>query len=508
MKQSLQLKIGQHLAMTPQLQQAIRLLQLSTLELQTEIQEALESNLMLEVEDEASHLDKEETLNNANTQNDDNSSERANTADENESDSLEFSEKEQKIPDELPIDSEWDDHYETASYASSGGNTQNDEVTRDFTEYNSGDNQSLGAYLEEQLNLRSLSKTDFLIGTTIIDSINDDGYLEDSIENILEGLNVRITNPEMEISIEEVEAMLRLIQQFDPIGVAARDLRESMLIQLAEFENLTGLHNAKEIVDQHLTLLAAHDYNKLKKQLKLSDTELHDAVSVIQLLNPRPASQVSGTKAQYVIPDIFVKKQNGIWRVKLNPDITPKLGINKQYTSMIKRSDKSDDNNLLRSHLQEARWFIKSLHSRNDTLLKVAKSIVDRQRGFLEHGEEAMKPMVLRDIAEEVEMHESTISRVTTQKFMHTPRGIFEFKYFFSSHVATADGGECSATAIRAMIRKLIAAENIEKPLSDSKIADTLIATGINVARRTVAKYREAMAIPPSNERKRLNISP
>ncbi len=504
MKQSLQLKIGQHLAMTPQLQQAIRLLQLSTLELQTEIQEALESNLMLEAEDDNQAERQESNPQEAAQKEAKNNTEETSEPIESAAETLEFSEKEQQIPDELPVDSDWDDVFEP-SYSAPSGSGQHED-SRDFTEYNSGDDKSLNAHLLDQLNLRTLSDRDRLITTTIIGSINDEGYLEESVEEILSGLNDRIDTPEELITIDEVEAMLRLIQQFEPTGVAARDLPESLLLQLATSEELPGLDHAKEIISKHFNLLASHDYNKLKKQLKVSDKQLHDAVSVIQLLKPRPCSQISDARTQYVVPDVFVSKLNGVWKVKLNPDIAPKLGINQQYSSLIKRADKSDDNTLLRSHLQDARWFIKSLHSRNETLLKVATSIIEKQRSFLGYGEEAMKPMVLRDIAEELEMHESTISRVTTQKFMHTPRGIFEFKYFFSSHVATADGGECSATAIRAMIKKLIAAENTQKPLSDSKIAESLVANGINVARRTIAKYREAMTIPPSTERKRLHI--
>ena len=503
MKQSLQLKIGQHLAMTPQLQQAIRLLQLSTLELQTEIQEALDSNLMLEVEDDNHAGQRENNSQEGSQKEQKNSTEELTEPVETAAETLEFSEKEQQIPDELPVDSDWEDVFEPAYSAPSGSSQYED--SRDFTEYNS-DGESLNTHLLDQLNLRTLSDRDQLITTTIIGSINDDGYLEDSVEEILSALNDRIDTTEELITVDEVEAMLRLIQQFEPTGVAARDLPESLLLQLATYEELPGLNHAKEIISKHFSLLASHDYNKLKKQLKISDEQLHNAVSIIQLLTPRPCSQIADTRIQYVVPDVFVNKLNGVWKVKLNPDIAPKLGINQQYSKMIKRADKSDDNTLLRSHLQDARWFIKSLHSRNETLLKVATSIIERQRSFLGYGEEAMKPMVLRDIAEELEMHESTISRVTTQKYMHTPRGIFEFKYFFSSHVATADGGECSATAIRAMIRKLIATENTQKPLSDSKIAETLVANGINVARRTIAKYREAMTIPPSTERKRLHI--
>jgi RNA polymerase sigma-54 factor len=278
-----------------------------------------------------------------------------------------------------------------------------------------------------------------------------------------------------------------------------------MLLQLAHLDSDTpGLEEAKRLVSEHLHSLAAHDYTRIKRAMKISDEMLSMAVTLVQSLNPRPGAQLASPGTQYVVPDVFVRKVSGVWRVELNPDIAPRLSINSMYSGMVRRADKSADNNFLRTHLQEARWFIKSLQSRNETLLKVATSIVKRQRAFLDYGDEAMKPMVLRDIAEQLDMHESTISRVTTQKFMHTPKGIFEFKYFFSSHVGTADGGECSATAIRAMLRKLIAEENSQKPLSDNKIAAILGEKGINVARRTVAKYREAMAIPPSNERKRL----
>jgi RNA polymerase sigma-54 factor len=261
---------------------------------------------------------------------------------------------------------------------------------------------------------------------------------------------------------------------------------------------------ALRLVTHHLDLLGSRDFSQLMRRMRLSQPELQEVIALIQTLNPRPGSQIASNQAEYVIPDVYVSKRNGKWHVDLNPEAAPRLRINAQYAGLVKRADNSADNTYLRNHLQEARWFLKSLQSRNETLLKVARCIVERQRAFFDYGEEAMKPLVLRDVAESVEMHESTISRVTTQKYMHTPRGIFEFKYFFSSHVGTSDGGECSATAIRAMIKKLIAAETPSKPLSDSKIAAMLADEGIEVARRTIAKYREAMAIPPSNERKRL----
>jgi RNA polymerase sigma-54 factor len=299
--------------------------------------------------------------------------------------------------------------------------------------------------------------------------------------------------------------VLHRIQRFDPPGIAARDPGECLCLQLVQRPADTpGRDLARVLLERHLDLLAARDYATLMRRLKIDRDTLQQVITLIQSLNPRPGTALAGNTAEYVVPDVFVFKHNDRWRVELNPDNTPRLRINSQYSQLIRRADNSADNTSMRSHLQEARWFLKSLQNRNETLLRVATCIVEHQRGFLEHGEEAMKPLVLRDIAEALEMHESTISRVTSQKYMHTPRGIFEFKYFFSSHVSTSDGGECSAVAIRAMIKKLIGEENTRKPLSDNKIAELLEAEGINVARRTVAKYRELMAIPPSSERKQL----
>ncbi|MFT7672348.1 MAG: RNA polymerase sigma-54 factor [Gammaproteobacteria bacterium] len=310
-------------------------------------------------------------------------------------------------------------------------------------------------------------------------------------------------NPDLDL--DEVEAVLRLIQRFDPIGVAARSPSECMSIQLSQYDPLTPhLAKAKVLVDRYLENLASHDIALLKRRLQASDQELSDIIKLIQTTNPHPGHLVSETHAEYIVPDVFVIKRSGQWQVSINPDNSPRLKVNDQYAGMIKRSDNSEQNTYLKDHLQEARWFIKSLESRNDTLYKVANEIIKQQHRYLDYGDEAMQPMVLRDIAEKLDMHESTISRVTTNKYMHTPRGILEFKFFFSSHVSTADGGECSATAIRAIIKKFVAAELPQKPLSDSKIATLLGEQGINVARRTIAKYREALNISPSNERKRL----
>ncbi len=490
MKTSLQIKMGQSLTMTPQLQQAIRLLQLSSLELQAEVQEALESNMMLEEVSEdytAEHKINKETP-----------EEQAN-AELKPKEEKEASSDTDNIPDDLPVDSAWEDIYD--------GSTNFNKSNAESSTYNLIENQdsqekSIQEHLLWQLNLTPISDTDKAIAVAIIDALDDDGYLTCTNEDILESLDLP---DEAEVENEEVEAVLRLIQAMDPTGVAARDLRECLLLQMAQLDPETEwLTEAIHLVKNHLDSLGSHDFNTLLRKMKLQREELQKVVELIQSMNPRPGGQVQETRTEYVVPDVYVKKVKGVWKVDLNGEALPQLRINSSYASMIRRSDNSADNNSLKTHLQEARWFIKSLQSRSETLLRVATAIVERQRAFLEYGEEAMKPLVLHDIAEILGMHESTISRVTTRKYMHTPRGIFELKYFFSSHVSTNYGGAASSTAIRALIKKLISAEEASKPLSDSKIAGLLSEQGIKVARRTVAKYREAMSIPPSNERKRL----
>ncbi|MEQ1619939.1 MAG: RNA polymerase factor sigma-54 [Methylococcales bacterium] len=481
MKQSLHLKLGQQLAMTPQLQQAIRLLQMSTLDLQQEIQQALESNMMLEI-------------------NEDESIGELNTRDKKaENTDLVTSEGSQTdIPDELPVDSSWDDIYDNTFEANSSSSNNDDgndyEVLRSKS-------STLLDHLLWQLELTSFSERDHAIAMSIIDSINDDGYLISSPKDIFEGLLSQLDD----LELDEVMAVLHGVQNFDPAGVAAIDLADCLHIQLQQLPESTPYrHEALIIVSEHLDMLASHEQTKLMRKLDITERQLDGVVALIRTLDPKPGAQIQDSDSEYVVPDVYVIKQNGQWQVNLNPDIAPKLRINPFYSAMIKRADNSQDNTCMKDHLQEAKWFIKSLHSRNDTLLRVARSIIEKQTGFLEHGSIAMRPMVLRDIAEELKLHESTISRVTTQKFMHTPNGIVEFKYFFSSHVSTDGGGECSSTAIRAFIKELIGNENPSRPLSDNKMADLLKEKGINVARRTIAKYREAMFIPPSNERKRI----
>lgn len=491
MKQSLQLRLGQHLTMTPQLQQAIRLLQLSTLDLKQEIQEALDSNIMLET-DEDGRLREQSADTPENSQEKDSTREKTSNDSNNET---EINAESSDMPDDLPVDSSWEDVFDSPP---SLNNNSNNSESIDFLAQQSH-SQTLQDYLTWQMNLSVLSDTDLLIANNIIDGINEDGYLSTPLEDIVAAID------DEDVEIEEVEAVLHRVQNFDPPGVAARDTRECLLIQLKQLPETIELRNhAINLVQDLFKYLVDQDQRMIKRRLGINDEQLQSIMSLIRSLNPRPGTSIAESKTEYVEPDVFVRKVNDHWQVSLNGHATPKLRVNAEYASFIRRADDSSDNTSLKNHLQEARWFIKSLQSRNDTLMKVATKIVEFQQGFLEHGEEAMKPLVLRDVADDLEMHESTISRVTTQKYMHTPRGTFEFKYFFSSHVSTSAGGECSATAIRALIKKLIAAEKPSKPLSDNKISQILVDQGIEVARRTVAKYREAMGIPPSNERKRL----
>ncbi|EPC2180598.1 RNA polymerase factor sigma-54 [Escherichia coli] len=476
MKQGLQLRLSQQLAMTPQLQQAIRLLQLSTLELQQELQQALESNPLLEQIDTHEEIDTRETQD----------SETLDTADALE---------QKEMPEELPLDASWDTIYTAGTPSGTSGDYIDDELPV----YQGETTQTLQDYLMWQVELTPFSDTDRAIATSIVDAVDDTGYLTVPLEGILESMG------DEEIDIDEVEAVLKRIQRFDPVGVAAKDLRDCLLIQLSQFDKTTPwLEEARLIISDHLDLLANHDFRTLMRVTRLKEDVLKEAVNLIQSLDPRPGQSIQTGEPEYVIPDVLVRKHNGHWTVELNSDSIPRLQINQHYASMCNNARNDGDSQFIRSNLQDAKWLIKSLESRNDTLLRVSRCIVEQQQAFFEQGEEYMKPMVLADIAQAVEMHESTISRVTTQKYLHSPRGIFELKYFFSSHVNTEGGGEASSTAIRALVKKLIAAENPAKPLSDSKLTSLLSEQGIMVARRTVAKYRESLSIPPSNQRKQL----
>ncbi len=544
MKPSLVLRLGQQLRMTPQLQQAIKLLQLSSVDLEREIQDALDDNLMLEEvvageeNDEATSLDSPDEPSNSNEDFSDAPSESAATQQENgidpassdtdkpnaesasdlaneatdtdlvihdpniDGDAVPDSHEElvsDTMSEELPVDSVWEDVWEDqgSQPASSG---KGETYDGDVIDARNSEKFTLKDHLLDQIILLHLSENDLQIAIAIIDGLDSEGVLTIDMEEIRSCLD-----PEYEVETEEIEAVLHLIQHLDPVGIAARNLRECLLIQMNQMPDSTRWK--KEgilIITDYLMQLANRDFAFLSRKTKLNEADLGQVVSLIKSLNPRPGAEFFPSKTEYVEPDVIVTRKNDRWIVELNSQSAPRIRVNSGYASMVKRADSSDDNTYLKNQLQEARWFIKSLQQRNDTLLKVATKIVEFQKGFLEYGEVAMKPLVLHDIAEAVNLHESTISRVTTQKFMHTPAGVFELKYFFSSHVSSQGGGEVSSTAIRALIKKLVAEENQRKPLSDSKIANILVDQGIKVARRTIAKYRESLMIPPSNERKQL----
>jgi RNA polymerase sigma-54 factor len=458
LKPSLQLKLGQSLTMTPQLQQAIRLLQLPILDLNAQIQEALEENIMLEMED---------------------------------------------LPDVPRTSNETTAEIETLRaednwQVQAAGRTQDSGWNgegRPISEFADESGQTLREHLLWQLEMENFSTRQIIIGEAIVDSINDDGYLTIDLDEVAASID-----EDSAVTAEEIKETLGKVQRLDPVGVGARSLSECIILQLRQLEASTpGLQLAVDLAEQHLDLVASRDYGELRRSLRTTEDDLHTALALIRGCHPKPGQAVSPSSAEYVIPDVFVRKIDNRWQVEISPTGVPRLSVNQQYARLLRGSG---DHAALRSQLQEARWLIRSLEIRNETLMKVATSIVTRQTEFLEHGDESMRPMVLRDVAEEIGMHESTISRVTTNKYMHTPRGIIEFKYFFSSHLSSVDGQDQSSTSVRAKIRKLIGGENPAKPLSDSKIASLLADDGITVARRTVAKYREAMNIMSSSERK------
>lgn len=493
MKQTIQLRLGQSLTMTPQLQQAIRLLQLSTLDLRREIQDALDSNFMLEDAEDA------ERVSGSGVASELGGPEAKEGLPESYGDAPEEREVgvgEGAIPDDLPVDSQWTDTFD--SYLPSTSHGSDDNADYDPFAHQSSP-LTLHDHLNWQLNLSRLDEDDRAIAAAVIDAISADGYLTAGVDELVATIDAEGVGP------EEVLAVVHQVQSFDPPGVAARDLQECLILQLRQLPPDTPmLAEAMAVCSKHFQRLSKGELEEIGRRLKLQPRELAHTIGLIRSLNPRPGSAVADMQPEYIVPDVLVTRRGGIWHVELNPETTPRLRVNADYAKLIRRADQTADNACLRDHLQEARWFIKSLTSRNDTVLRVATKIVDLQRDFLEYGEEAMKPMILRDVADALDLHESTVSRVTTQKYMHTPRGTLEFKYFFSSHVNTASGGECSSTAIRALLRKLVAAEAAAKPLSDQKLAEILADQGINVARRTIAKYREGLGIPPSSERRRL----
>ncbi len=507
MKPTLALKLGQQLRMTPQLQQAIRLLQLSTTDLELEIQEALDSNPMLEelLSDELNESEEPTSLDppEAEPSTDQKSIDEGQISlsdPEVEGESVPDTSEEVSadiIAEELPVDSVWEDTFDDGIPAV---NFQSSNDTDDYFDDRNSEDISIQSHLLEQINLLRLTDRDEFIALSIIDGLDNEGMLTIPLTDIIESAPVT-----WELEIEEVEAVLHLIQHLDPLGIAARDLGECLTIQLDSLpDNTPWKQEAVTIVQQYIQQLANRDYTLIARKTRLKELQLKEVLSLILSLNPKPGSNIAANKVEYIEPDVFVSKRNNRWVVELNQKSAPRIRVNPEYVSMIKRSDNSRDNMYLKDHLQEARWFIKSLRQRNDTLLRVATKIVEFQKGFFEYGEQAMKPLVLHDIARAVDLHESTISRVTSQKYMHIPSGVYELKYFFSSHVNTSNGGEISSTAIRALIKELVSKENPGKPLSDSKIAGLLADRKINVARRTIAKYRESLLIPPSNERKQL----
>ncbi|HVO45538.1 MAG TPA: RNA polymerase factor sigma-54 [Steroidobacteraceae bacterium] len=475
MKPSLQLKLGQQLTMTPQLQQAIRLLQLPALELQAHIRELLETNVMLEPTEEADLTGTFEAV-------------------ETQEGPAEAAERTQEESTVEVVDEGWGE--QSVGAAETPWSSDDDERQQEFAD---ASGQSLQEHLLWQLELARLEPREFAIARAIIDSISDDGYLTEPLDEIASTLR-----PEIECDAAEVEAVLGGVQALDPPGVGARSVGECIELQLRQLDPATpGFATAIEIARHHLELVAERELSLLKRELRATEEEIACALALVRSCHPRPGSTVSTGAAEYVVPDVFVRRTDHGWSVEINAATLPRVRLNSSYASMIGRNA---SHATMRAQLQEARWLLKSLEIRHETLIKVARSIVERQQAFLEHGDEHMRPMILKDIAEAVGMHESTISRVTSGKYMHTPRGVFELRYFFSSQVEGADGSGTSSTAIRAKIRKLVKEEDAENPLSDGRIAELLSGEGIPVARRTVAKYREAMGIAPSNERRRAGL--
>jgi len=473
LKPSLQLKLGQQLTMTPQLQQAIRLLQLPALELQAHIRELLETNVMLEPTEEAEATGTFEAVTAA---------EQPKAAEATRESTVEV------------LDEGWGE--QSVGAAETPWSGDDDERQQ---EYADATGQSLQDHLLWQLELVSLAPRELAIARAIVDAISDDGYLTEGPEEIS-----RTLRPELECSAEEITLVLALVQALDPAGVGARSVGECIELQLRQLDPSTpGFATAIEIARHHLNLDAERELSLLRRELHATEEEIASALALVRSCHPRPGATVSAGSAEYVVPDVFVRRTDHGWGVEINPATLPKVRLNQSYASLIGRNA---SHATMRAQLQEARWLLKSLEIRHDTLIKVARSIVERQTAFLEHGEEHMRPMILKDIAEAVTMHESTISRVTSGKYMHTPRGVFELRYFFSSQVEGADGSGTSSTAIRAKIRKLVKDEDADAPLSDGRIAELLSAEGIPVARRTVAKYREAMGIAASNERRRAGL--
>jgi RNA polymerase sigma-54 factor len=485
MKQTLQLKLSQHLTLTPQLQQSIRLLQLSTLELNQELERFLAENPLLEREegeDEERYGPAPPATPEAPVSSPGPESEAPPAAPDTQGD------------DEPPPDADADWYLDGG-----GGGSQRDDGEDGDLPQLAAVGTTLRDHLLQQIALTKLPGRDRALVAVLIDALDESGYLTQPLEEI-----VALLPEELGIDLEELGIALRHLQNLDPVGVGARSPAECLELQLLALDDDTpGRACALRVVHDHIELLAARDFTKLKRLIGCDDNALRAAHRLIQGLNPRPGAEYAALDTRYVVADVIVRKTKNVWVASLNPDAMPKLRINRIYADIL-QSNRNAGGSQLASQLQEARWLIKNVQQRFETIQRVSQAIVDRQRHFFEHGEVAMRPLVLREIADALDLHESTVSRVTTQKFMATPRGIFELKYFFGSHVATETGGACSATAIRALIKQLVAAEDGKKPLSDSKISQILGQQGIVVARRTIAKYRESLHIPAVNLRKSL----
>lgn len=464
MKPLLQMNLTNQLTLTPQLQQAIRLLQLSTIDLRYEIQHTLESNPLLDTNNDEPY----------------------------EESSTDYA---------IESEDEFSDFQWSTLYQSNSKTVQFNENSYIFENLHCT-KDTLRDHLLWQVNLSVMNDIDRVIAITIIDAIDDNGYLTVSVADIFKSLN----SDDYPLEEEEIKTVLHRIQRLDPVGCGAENLADALLIQLEQYANsIPYLAITQAIITNHINLLGQHNYQKIKKIYHIDNVVLQQILTTISHMHPQPGRLIPQSQPEYVIPDLIVKKKDNRWRVALNPDTLPKLSINTQYASLIKRANNSADNQFLKNNLNQARWFLKSIQSRQDTLWNVTDFIVNFQQDFFEYGEQAMKPLILSDVAEALGMHESTISRITTQKYIYTPRGLFELKYFFSSHVSTSEGDTCSSTVIRALIKKSIATENRQKPLSDAKLALLLLTEkGIKIARRTITKYREAMNIPPSFERKHI----
>jgi RNA polymerase sigma-54 factor len=480
MKPTLQFRLSQHLTLTPQLQQSIRLLQLSTVELNQEIERMLMENPVLERED----IEDGAAPPGTHSSPDAPATTPAEAAPASAAEAPE------------PGGDEWQPDF---SASPRSGSDDDEEGDRAFV---APETLSLRQHLNEQLSLTNLARRDRALIGILIDALDDDGYLTQPLEEIADLLPA-----EADADIEDLGIALRHLQNMEPAGVGARSPSECLLLQIRALAPATDAEReavtlAATIAANHLESLAQRDYSRLRQLTGATDDELRAAQRLILRLNPHPGAAYSNVETRYVVPDVVVRRTKGVWRASLNPDAMPRLRINRLYASLLAGGRNGAGS--LSGQLQEARWLIKNVQQRFDTILRVSQAIIDRQRHFFEHGEVAMRPMVLREIAETLGLHESTISRVTTQKYMATPRGTYELKYFFGSHVATETGGACSATAIRALIKQLVAAEDTKTPLSDSRISQILGQQGIVVARRTIAKYRESLQIPPVNLRKSL----